>query len=367
MNYWEDFLKAGDYIKKHQALRASGYFKRNPEDNAVWGDIGRITTLSDLGDQLQQADPSSQISNNAKNKAEEERLISSGEAVLKFNDSEFKVIIPKTKEAAIFFGRNTQWCTSAEKDNRFNDYSEDGDLYIVLHKPTNRRWQLHFESAQFMDERDVHTSFAPFAKLFEKNVFPIDDLSPRKLCGVLENDLPPDIFNKLVARLTANQLAAIVIAISFKTIITTSPARGAQLANTIKTLRPIVRTMMLSLSKTISNGVTTLVFDTPGDMILYAFIHGNDLPNLLNDGFNDLGMSNADRVYEELADLTNSVLFESEEAPDKNHKLYGVLGYKGIVWLGDVRNWKLRGLSDLDSVPQDHVISAVKEYFAALA
>jgi hypothetical protein len=36
----------------------------------------------------------------------------------------------------------------------FGSYNNQGPLYIVLIKPENARYQFHWESNQFMDERD---------------------------------------------------------------------------------------------------------------------------------------------------------------------------------------------------------------------
>ncbi len=71
-----------------------------------------------------------------------------------YEDNEWKVIVPLTKEAAQLYGKGTQWCTSATENNRFEYYSEYGKLYIVINKLNGRKFQFHFESKQFMDEAD---------------------------------------------------------------------------------------------------------------------------------------------------------------------------------------------------------------------
>ena len=62
------------------------------------------------------------------------------------------VIVPKTEAAAKWFGKGTKWCTAADKDNMFDYYNKRGLLYIVFWN--GKKYQLHFESMQFMDERD---------------------------------------------------------------------------------------------------------------------------------------------------------------------------------------------------------------------
>jgi hypothetical protein len=72
-----------------------------------------------------------------------------------YNGPDYKILIPKTKEASCYYGRNTQWCTAAtETTNYFDSYNKKGPLYIILDKKNNRRWQFHFEDRQFMNERD---------------------------------------------------------------------------------------------------------------------------------------------------------------------------------------------------------------------
>ena len=91
------------------------------------------------------------------------KLVFDGDAELVFNDSEYKVVIPHSHKASCYFGKNTRWCTTAADDARYHDkYSKDGPLYIILHKPTNKRWQFHFESQQYMNEKDENIEIIPF-------------------------------------------------------------------------------------------------------------------------------------------------------------------------------------------------------------
>lgn len=47
-------------------------------------------------------------------------------------DGRFLLIHPKTAEASIHYGKGTQWCISAEKDNAFDEYTEDGIKFYFL-------------------------------------------------------------------------------------------------------------------------------------------------------------------------------------------------------------------------------------------
>lgn len=133
-------------------------------------------------------------------KAEQAREIKS-QSIRLLDQEPYLVLIPKTKEAAQFYGAGTRWCTAAENNNYFDQYNEDGPLFIIIQKQPplgyndwlsqqqsakfssrslydflakatpeelqaayaeykqqggeTKKWQLHFESNQFMDVRDV--------------------------------------------------------------------------------------------------------------------------------------------------------------------------------------------------------------------
>lgn len=110
-------------------------------------DINRIKNIEDVVDEYGDIDVTSKSER-------KDKFITDGDAELVFDDAEYRVIIPKTREASCHYGINTRWCTAARDNNMFADYNSEGPLYIILHKPTNTRWQFHFESGQFMDERD---------------------------------------------------------------------------------------------------------------------------------------------------------------------------------------------------------------------
>lgn len=66
-------------------------------------------------------------------------------------------IVPHTEAAAQHFGQNTKWCTAATKNCMFNDYHQDGNLHVLIPKNPEHhgeKYQVHFESGQFMNEKD---------------------------------------------------------------------------------------------------------------------------------------------------------------------------------------------------------------------
>lgn len=134
-------------------------------------DINKFKNISDFEDLLEKYQEVDTTSGTAADKAMEQQFYKSGDAVLLHNDVQVKVVIPKTKAASMYFGRNTRWCTSAKNDNMFDDYDADGPLYIVLIKKENKRYQLHPDSDSFMDEKDkpfdVRALFTKYPVLYD--------------------------------------------------------------------------------------------------------------------------------------------------------------------------------------------------------
>jgi len=123
-------------------------------------DINRIQDLETVVASYQEQDVSSRKEHK---KSVEQELYKSGEAELIHNSEDYKIVIPHSHKASCYFGRNTKWCTTARDDSKFHDeYSKEGPLHVILHKPSNTRWQLHFESGQFTDEKDNEIDLEKF-------------------------------------------------------------------------------------------------------------------------------------------------------------------------------------------------------------
>jgi hypothetical protein len=75
-----------------------------------------------------------------------------------YEDSEWKIVIPHTKEASCIYGANTRWCTAGREDNMFNYYNDKGPLYININKVTGDKYQFHFETNSYMDAEDEKIS-----------------------------------------------------------------------------------------------------------------------------------------------------------------------------------------------------------------
>ncbi len=119
-------------------------------------DINNYKSLNDLYDVLEEFQ--NVAPEDLKSKNEIERAIKSDSEKI-VDTPNFKVIVPKTHKAACFYGANTKWCTASSTDSSaFDEYFSQGDLIIIIAKDpkTNKdkKFQLHFESDQFMNDRD---------------------------------------------------------------------------------------------------------------------------------------------------------------------------------------------------------------------
>ena len=156
INRYEDIAsRAIPELLKYKALLK----KPNLTPPLTIRDINQIKGLTSLEEIVDQYQEKETTSNKEQENKEEQNFFNTGQAELIYNDSQVKVIVPKTKEASCFFGINTKWCTAAKSSNNmFDEYNTDGPLYIVLFKKENKRFQFHFQTGQFMNEKDEYVN-----------------------------------------------------------------------------------------------------------------------------------------------------------------------------------------------------------------
>ena len=84
---------------------------------------------------------------------------------IKLNGEGWLIVVPLTERASCYLGVNAEWCTTWGKHsmnpsnkgrtNRFNSYSEQGPLYIIINKKNqNEKYQFHFPNKEFMNYRN---------------------------------------------------------------------------------------------------------------------------------------------------------------------------------------------------------------------
>jgi len=62
-----------------------------------------------------------------------------------WENDEYLVVAPKTKEASIYYGKGTKWCTSATKSRNYFDeyrYREYVKLYYIISKKSQEKWAV---------------------------------------------------------------------------------------------------------------------------------------------------------------------------------------------------------------------------------
>jgi len=146
IRFVEDLSKLTEPLTRYAKLTQSGVIPTSSRDI---NQFKNMNSFLNLMDQYAEKKTGREEKSN-----EEQELIKSGQAVLYKDTGTLKIMIPKTEEAAKFYGRGTRWCTAGDKDNRFNYYNRQGRLYVLIFRGSGVKWQFHFESGQFMDEQD---------------------------------------------------------------------------------------------------------------------------------------------------------------------------------------------------------------------
>ncbi len=147
-------------------------------------DITRYKKLSDVEIAVEDLDPES------KSKRQEKQEIKTEGADIIYKGSDCTILELKTKEAACYYGRGTKWCTAAtEGKNYFDSYKMQGPLYVLIGKD-NRKYQIQFESSQFMDERDDPVEAAFLMKEY-KGFNNLIELTKKR---ILSNGTPGEVF-----------------------------------------------------------------------------------------------------------------------------------------------------------------------------
>ena len=153
-----DMSKVNDSEYKHRLKVAleqydDGLRRGILSREGISGDIGRFKSVDeflDVMDKLMGGDKvmvSKSVSNNM------DRL--KGQYDVVGESRNWLVVAPKTWEAERYFGSGTEWCTVGN-ENYFNEYMEDGRLYITIPKSFDNKlkMQFHFNSGSFADYTD---------------------------------------------------------------------------------------------------------------------------------------------------------------------------------------------------------------------
>ena len=180
--------KVNEPLKKFFKLVSK---KQIPAPN---NDIGRIKDLAAL---VQTVDQYPDVVDQPKD-------VDRGQSKAYYEDNQIRVVVPQDETAACYYGQGTKWCTAAQNNNMFDRYNQDGEMYIILPKQPaypGEKYQLHFSTKQFMNEKDQRTSlielrsrFPQLADIFAKQATEFNILALRKditdLTATMQQALP---------------------------------------------------------------------------------------------------------------------------------------------------------------------------------
>ena len=149
---YEDLGKIADTLQRFLDHKV-----RLPADRR---DIGRYASWSDMADVLDRLPPvadktdddGSAADLSGKERDRRERAQARDDSDLLIDERDLIVAIPKTVEAARWWGRGTRWCTASERGTMFDVYSRRGPLVVFVAK--GKKYQFHAPSRQFMDDAD---------------------------------------------------------------------------------------------------------------------------------------------------------------------------------------------------------------------
>ena len=156
----EDLISTtADALAKYHALKIK---KKLKSEHA---DIGRFRTADQFTDVLSQYTlPGDAVP------------LDRGKYTEIHRDGQLIVVQLLDKTAAQWWGKSTQWCTAAQKNNQFARYATKGPLYVIVDRANNTRYQLWWKKTdaydfQFMDVRD--DEFNPVQLPFYHQLQPI--------------------------------------------------------------------------------------------------------------------------------------------------------------------------------------------------
>lgn len=151
INRWEDVLaRVGPALVIYHKAKLKK--KLNPQQSDILR-LKSISDLEDIADEFKDAKPT------GKDLQRQELEKAKGESDMLYKDSNVTVIKPKTVFASCFWGRETRWCTAAERNNYYDSYANRGELLIFIPKSPKRakeKYQAHLTNQGLKDFDDLY-------------------------------------------------------------------------------------------------------------------------------------------------------------------------------------------------------------------
>lgn len=103
-----------------------------------------------------------------------QRMMRSDQTTVLYDGPEMRVLVPRTKESAAYWGCTTEWCTTwgmpgtmyPNRTSHYAHYAKQGKLYIITTKNDNALYQFQFETDHYMDARDRSINVEEFIRKY---------------------------------------------------------------------------------------------------------------------------------------------------------------------------------------------------------
>ena len=191
---FEDLASGINLLKRHTELEKKGIRVAS---------LKSLPSIPELHAHIGNVDP-------VKVAAPPESAVSPQEYAVHAENEHWKIIEPHTANASKHFGHGSNWCTSADCNNMFDDYRENGPMYIAVPKsPVGKEKERYIlqvgdESQELADYRNNTIEFKHIPKL-EQRPFPKDsmfDLTQRvhKDASSMDQMMNNPLAHQLIAR-----------------------------------------------------------------------------------------------------------------------------------------------------------------------
>ncbi len=152
-----------DIYKVTEDLLKFDHLKKTPKYTGE-KDINKFKSTQELYDAIKDY----KIDTEELTTTKAERIRDDAEVV--YEDSQWIIIVPHSKEASCHYGGGqSRWCTASKSSNYYDHYSKQGPLYMVMRKEDaqkgpneSKSHQFHFESNSFMNAEDRQIDLATF-------------------------------------------------------------------------------------------------------------------------------------------------------------------------------------------------------------
>ena len=155
---WEDMGRTQTVLATHYDMVVRKVFKNSDDPSMqALADINKFLDLSSLEAKMREITRANSDMNAADTKFLQnvKSFSDNGQIQILYTspDNKTLVFIIKTVEASTaLFSQRVSWCTAPNGNKHFDHYNKDGPLYAFVFLDSDKYYQLHISSKQFMDK-----------------------------------------------------------------------------------------------------------------------------------------------------------------------------------------------------------------------